>query len=107
MMSKKVVDYDAMVLGAGFSGIRCFLELDQLGLTVIGYDAAPDVRGTWYWNRYSRSRTDGEAGVHFLNFAPEVMEEWDFHERYPPRDKIQQYLGRFLGQIFPCARNFA
>ncbi|KAL8780321.1 MAG: hypothetical protein Q9213_006519 [Squamulea squamosa] len=95
-MSKQVAEYDAIVLGAGFSGIRCLWELDQLGLTVRCFDAAPDVGGTWYWNRYPGSRTDGEAWVYLLNFAPELMEEWDFHQRYPSRDEIQQYLGRVV-----------
>ncbi|KAL8888332.1 MAG: hypothetical protein Q9192_006193, partial [Flavoplaca navasiana] len=95
-MSKQMADYDAIVLGAGFSGIRCLWELDQLDLTVRCFDAAPDVGGTWYWNRYPGSRTDGEAWVYLLNFAPELMEEWDFHERYPSRDEIQQYLGRVV-----------
>ncbi|KAI4230028.1 MAG: hypothetical protein L6R36_000407 [Xanthoria steineri] len=95
-MSDGMADYDAIVLGAGFSGIRCLWELDQLGLTVRCYDAAPDIGGTWYWNRYPGSRTDGEAWVYLLNFAPELMEEWDFHERYPSRDEIQEYLGRIV-----------
>lgn len=75
MMSKKMADYDGIVLGAGFSGIRCLWELDQLGLTVRCYDAAPDVGGTWYWNRYPGSRTDGKAYIYLLNFAGELMEE--------------------------------
>ncbi|KAL8999555.1 MAG: hypothetical protein Q9169_001644 [Polycauliona sp. 2 TL-2023] len=95
-MSKQVADYDAIVLGAGFSGIRSLWELDQLGLTSKCFDAAPDVGGTWYWNCYPGSRTDGEAWVYLLNFAPELMEEWDFRERYPTRDEIQQYLGRIV-----------
>lgn len=101
-MLRKVTDYDAIVLGAGFSGVRSLWELDQLGLTVRCFEAAPDVGGTWYWNRYPGSRTDGEAWVYLLNFAPDLMEEWDFHERYPSRDEIQEYLGRVVGMIFPC-----
>ncbi|KAL8857423.1 MAG: hypothetical protein Q9178_006050 [Gyalolechia marmorata] len=90
-----MAECDAILLGAGFSGIRCLWELEQLGLTVKCFDAAPDVGGTCYWNRYPESRTDGEAWVYLLKFAPELMEEWDFHERYPSRDEIQQYLDRY------------
>ncbi|KAK8912970.1 Phenylacetone monooxygenase [Metarhizium anisopliae BRIP 53293] len=93
-MSKRVVDYDAVVIGAGFSGIRSLWELDQLGLTVKCFDAASDVGGTWYWNRYPGSRTDGEAWVYILNFAPELLEEWQYHERYPTQEEIQRYLSR-------------
>jgi len=74
-MSQKAVDCDAVVIGAGFSGIRSLWELDQLGLTVKCFDAASDVGGTWYWNRYPGSRTDGEAWIYILNFAPELLEE--------------------------------
>lgn len=103
-MLKKTADYDAIVIGAGFSGIRSLWELDQLGLTVKCFDAASDVGGTWYWNRYPGSRTDGEAWVYILNFAPELMEEWDYHERYPSQEEIQRYLSRVVGQFFPFAR---
>lgn len=78
------------------------MELEQLGLTVRSYNATADIGGTWYWNRYPGPRTDGEAWVYLLNFAPELMEEWEFHERYPTRDEIQQYLGRIVGQICRC-----
>ncbi|KND88228.1 Phenylacetone monooxygenase [Tolypocladium ophioglossoides CBS 100239] len=102
-MSNKTADYDAIVIGAGFGGIRSLWELDQLGLTVKCFDAALDVGGTWYWNRYPGCRTDGEAWVYILNFAPELLEEWDYHERYPSQEEIQQYLGRIVGQFFPSA----
>ncbi|KAL8720656.1 MAG: hypothetical protein Q9225_002526 [Loekoesia sp. 1 TL-2023] len=95
-MPKKTADYDAIVIGAGFSGIRSLWELGQLGQTVKCFDAASDVGGTWYWNRYPGSRTDGEAWVYILNFAPELMEEWDFHERYPSQEEIQRYLSRVV-----------
>lgn len=97
-MSKRAADYDAVVIGAGFSGIRSLWELDQLGLTVKCFDAASDVGGTWYWNRYPGSRTDGEAWVYILNFAPELLEEWQYHERYPTQQEIQRYLSRIAGQ---------
>ena len=100
-MSQRTVEYDAIIIGAGFSGIRLLWELDQLGLAVKCFDAAPDVGGTWYWNRYPGSRTDGEAWVYVLNFAPELMEEWDYHERYPSQEEIQRYFGRIVGQLFP------
>ena len=105
MMSNKAADYDAIVIGAGFSGIRSLWELKQLGLTSKCFDAASDVGGTWYWNRYPGSRTDGEAWVYILNFAPELMEEWDYSERYPTQEEIQRYLSRIVGQFLPFVRN--
>ena len=48
----KQLDFDALVVGAGFGGIyQCYM-LRQLGLTVKVIDRATGVGGTWYWNRY-------------------------------------------------------
>ena len=44
--------YDAIVIGAGVTGIYQTYLLGQQGMRVLGVEAAPDVGGTWYWNRY-------------------------------------------------------
>ncbi|RYP79851.1 hypothetical protein DL770_006497 [Monosporascus sp. CRB-9-2] len=95
-MSNEIPDYDAIVIGAGFSGVRSLWELDRLGLTAKCFDAGKDVGGTWWWNRYPGCRTDGEAWVYALKFLPELLEEWDFTERYPSQEEIQWYLGRIV-----------
>lgn len=43
---------DALVVGAGFGGIYQLKRLRDLGLETKAIDAADDVGGTWYWNRY-------------------------------------------------------
>ncbi|GIJ91110.1 hypothetical protein Asppvi_010075 [Aspergillus pseudoviridinutans] len=95
-MTRISPDYDAVVIGAGFSGVRSLWELQRLGLTAKCFDAGSDVGGTWWWNRYPGCRTDGEAWVYALKFLPELLEEWDFTERYPPQEEIQWYLSRVL-----------
>ncbi|KAF4219378.1 hypothetical protein CNMCM5878_003297 [Aspergillus fumigatiaffinis] len=95
-MTRISPDYDAIVIGAGFSGIRSLWELQRLGLTAKCFDAGSDVGGTWWWNRYPGCRTDGEAWVYALKFLPELLEEWDFTERYPSQEEIQWYLSRVL-----------
>ncbi|OGE56167.1 hypothetical protein PENARI_c003G08453 [Penicillium arizonense] len=95
-MSNITPDYDAIVIGAGFSGVRSLWELDRLGLTARCFDAGSDVGGTWWWNRYPGCRTDGEAWVYALKFLPELLEEWDFTERYPTQEEIQWYLSRIV-----------
>lgn len=104
IMPRKRTDYDAIVIGSGFSGIRALWELGHRGLSVKCFDAAPDVGGTWYYNRYPGARTDGEAWVYILNFAPDLLDEWDFKERYPTQQELQQYLGRVVGQSGLCKR---
>ncbi|HTS55456.1 MAG TPA: NAD(P)-binding protein, partial [Burkholderiales bacterium] len=44
---------DALIIGAGFSGLYQLLCLrDRLGLSALVLEAASGVGGTWYWNRY-------------------------------------------------------
>ncbi|KAF2495023.1 cyclohexanone monooxygenase [Lophium mytilinum] len=100
MTSPKTADYDAIVAGAGFSGIRSLWELGQQGLTAKCFEAGSDVGGAWYWNRYPGARTDSEAWVYALNFAPEVREEWQYSERYPSQQEVQQYMGRVNSDRF-------
>ena len=47
-----VVNLDALIVGAGFAGIYQLKKLRDVGLNVKCIDAADDVGGTWYWNRY-------------------------------------------------------
>ncbi|KAF7549536.1 hypothetical protein G7Z17_g6328 [Cylindrodendrum hubeiense] len=94
MTSNKSADYDAIIVGAGFGGIRSLWELTQLGLTMKCFEAGSDVGGAWYWNRYPGARTDSEAWVYALNFAPELRDEWSYSERYPSQKEVQGYLGR-------------
>ena len=46
------IDFDAVVVGAGFGGMYMLYKLRELGFTARVYEAASDVGGTWYWNRY-------------------------------------------------------
>lgn len=105
MASPKVADYDAIVVGAGFSGIRSLWELGQIGLTVKCFEAGSDVGGAWYWNRYPGARTDSEAWVYAMNFIPGLKDEWNYTERYPSQQEVQRYLGNVVGQFFPSPKH--
>jgi cation diffusion facilitator CzcD-associated flavoprotein CzcO len=52
---------DAVIIGAGFGGLRMLIELRRMGLKAKVFEAGTDVGGTWYWNRYPGARTDTEA----------------------------------------------
>src|SRR5205814_2927173 len=70
-------DLDALVIGAGFSGLYQLLCLrDRLGLAVKVLEAAPDLGGTWYWNRYPGARCDSESHSYCYFFSKELLEEW-------------------------------
>jgi len=44
-------DYDVIIIGAGFAGLRMIHEVRKLGLSYKVVEAGSSVGGTWYWNR--------------------------------------------------------
>ena len=85
-------DFDAIVIGAGFGGLRMLHEIRQLGLSVKVFEAASGVGGTWYWNRYPGARTDSESWVYAYSFSKELQDEWNWSERFPPQAETLAYL---------------
>ena len=58
------LQFDVLVVGAGFGGIYQLYRLLQQGLSVRVIDAAGDVGGTWYWNRYPGAMSDTESYIY-------------------------------------------
>ncbi|MFW0795874.1 NAD(P)/FAD-dependent oxidoreductase [Gordonia sp. CPCC 205515] len=87
-----IATVDAVVIGAGFSGIYMIHQLRSLGLTVQGYEAGDGVGGTWFWNRYPGARCDVISMEYAYTFSPELIDEWDWTERYPSQPEILRYL---------------
>jgi len=85
--------FDAIIIGAGFGGLRMIYELRQRGLSLRLFEAASDVGGTWYWNRYPGARTDTEAWAYCFSFSKELQDEWDWPERMPTAPQMRDYLG--------------
>lgn len=83
---------DAIVVGAGFSGLYMLYRLRQLGLSVRVYEAGDGVGGTWYWNRYPGARCDCESMYYSYSFDPQLEQEWTWSERYPAQPEILAYL---------------
>ena len=85
--------FDALVIGAGFSGLYQLLCLrDRLGLSVQLLEAADGIGGTWYWNRYPGARCDSESHSYCYSFSEELWQEWEWSERYPGPPEIRRYL---------------
>lgn len=74
--SRKDVDYEAVIIGAGFGGIRMMYELQKRGIKAKAFEAGTNVGGTWYWNRYPGARTDSESWVYVLTFLEEIDMPW-------------------------------
>ena len=90
---------DAVVVGAGFSGLYLLHRLRQLGFSVKVFDSASDVGGTWYWNRYPGARCDIPTTDYTYSFDPELEKEWTWSEKYATQPEILDYL-RFVADRY-------
>lgn len=85
--------YDAIIVGAGFSGLYQLHKLrDELGLNVRVLEKGGEIGGTWYWNRYPGARCDSESYYYCYSFNKEIEQEWEWSERYPEHSEIRRYL---------------
>ena len=85
--------FDALIIGAGFSGLyQLYCLRNRLGLNVKVLEAADGVGGTWYWNRYPGARCDSESHGYCYTFSKELLETWQWSERYPGHEEIRRYL---------------
>jgi cation diffusion facilitator CzcD-associated flavoprotein CzcO len=90
---ESIREYDAIVVGAGFSGLYQLHKLrNGLGLKVRVLEAAEGIGGTWYWNRYPGARCDSESYYYSYSFSRELEQEWEWTERYPEHGEIRKYL---------------
>ena len=86
-------EFDALIIGAGFSGLyQLHCLRDRLGLSAQVLEAAEGVGGTWYWNRYPGARCDSESHSYSYYFSDELLQEWEWSERYPQQPEIMRYL---------------
>ncbi|WP_047221971.1 flavin-containing monooxygenase [Protofrankia coriariae] len=97
-------DLDVVVIGAGFSGLRMLYEARSRGLTARVLEAASDVGGTWYFNRYPGARTDSESWAYCFGFDKRLQEDWDWPERYPSQPQVLSYL-RHVADRFDLRRD--
>jgi cation diffusion facilitator CzcD-associated flavoprotein CzcO len=83
---------DALVIGAGVSGLYQLLRLRDLGLRVEALEAGSDVGGTWYWNRYPGARFDSESYTYGYSFSDALLDEWEWTEHFSPQAETLRYL---------------
>lgn len=83
---------DAIVIGAGVSGLYQIYQLKQQGLKVQGVEAGSDVGGTWYWNRYPGARFDSESYIYQYLFDEDLYKGWTWSERFPAQPEIERWL---------------
>jgi cation diffusion facilitator CzcD-associated flavoprotein CzcO len=83
---------DVLVVGAGFAGLYALHKLRSQGLSVRVVEAAPELGGTWYYNRYPGARCDVESVDYCYSFSPELQQEWNWTEKYATQAEILAYL---------------
>jgi cation diffusion facilitator CzcD-associated flavoprotein CzcO len=97
-------DFDAVVIGAGVSGLYQLYKLRELGLKVRVFETGTNVGGTWYWNRYPGARFDSESWTYGYSFSPELLEEWNWAEHFASQPETERYLN-YVADKFDLRRD--
>jgi cation diffusion facilitator CzcD-associated flavoprotein CzcO len=84
--------FDALVIGAGFSGLYMLHRLRQLGIRTRVLERAENVGGTWLFNRYPGARCDIESIEYSYSFSEVIQQEWVWTETMPAQPEIEAYL---------------
>ena len=93
------VEFDAIVVGAGFAGIYMLQRLRALGLKTKVIEAGTGPGGTWYWNRYPGLRCDVESMTYSYSFSDEIQREWTWSERYATQAEILSYINYVVDKL--------
>ena len=97
-------DLDVVVVGAGFAGLYMLHRLRRLGFRTRVLEAADDVGGTWYWNRYPGARCDIPTTDYTYSFDPELEQAWTWSEKYATQPEILRYA-RFVTERYDLRRD--
>ena len=89
---RQPVSVDAVVVGAGFAGLYALHKLRSQGLSTRVFEAAPEVGGTWYFNRYPGARCDVESVDYCFSFSDELQQQWTWSEKYATQPEILRYM---------------
>jgi len=96
--------YDAIIIGAGISGMFMLYRLREMGLSVRVFEMGSNVGGTWYWNRYPGARFDSESWTYGYSFSKELLQEWDWKEHFSPQPDTLEYLN-YVADKFDLRRD--
>ncbi len=102
--ANSVHSYDAVVIGAGVSGMYQLHRLRELGMSALVLEAGSGVGGTWYWNRYPGARFDSESYTYGYSWSEELLAEWDWTERFSSQPENLKYL-EFVADKFELRRD--
>jgi cation diffusion facilitator CzcD-associated flavoprotein CzcO len=84
-------EFDALIIGAGISGMYQLHRLRELGLSVRVLEAGDGVGGTWYWNRYPGARFDSESWTYGYSFDDSLLQKWEWSEHFAAQPETLRY----------------
>ncbi|KAL2673541.1 hypothetical protein Neosp_011983 [[Neocosmospora] mangrovei] len=90
-------DFDVLIIGAGLSGISSIYRLRNLfpSWSIKALEAAEELGGTWYFNRYPGARFDSESVSYHLSWDKEYLQQWDWKEEFASQEEILKYIQGF------------
>ena len=98
------LDFDAIIVGAGLSGMYQLYRLRELGMKARVFETGTEVGGTWYWNRYPGARFDSESYSYGYSFSKELLEEWEWSEHFAGQPETLRYC-KFVADKFDLRRD--
>jgi cation diffusion facilitator CzcD-associated flavoprotein CzcO len=102
--TQPALDYDAIIIGAGMSGLYQLYRLRELGLRTRVFEAGTNVGGTWYWNRYPGARFDSESYSYGYSFSKELLAEWEWSEHFAGQPETLRYIN-YVADKFDLRRD--
>lgn len=98
-------DFDAVVIGAGITGMYQLYKLREQGFRVKGIEGAPDVGGAWYWNRYPGCRVDSESHTYSYFWSDELKQTFNWTERFAGQPEVLSYLQK-AADVMDIRKNY-
>src|SRR5258707_12943205 len=84
--------YDAIVIGAGISGMYQLHRLRGLGLRARVFEAGGGGGGTRDWNRYPGARVGSESWAYGYSFSDEILREGEWGEDVAGQPETLRYF---------------
>ncbi|MDT3685697.1 MAG: DUF4242 domain-containing protein [Pseudorhodoplanes sp.] len=103
-LTDKISMLDAVIIGAGISGICALQRFLRMGLRTRLFESGSDVGGVWHWNRYPGARVDSETYTYLFSFSEELLRDWDWQELFAVQPEISRYL-RHVVERFDLRRH--
>ena len=94
MAEQQERDYDAIIVGAGITGMYMLHKLREQGMSVRVIEKNGDVGGTWNMNRYPGCKLDSESYTYAYSFLPELLQEWNWSNEFASQPELMEFFSK-------------